>query len=620
MGHIGITDQTPEQNYEGRDNAANFKPHYRCFALKIKKIFSKLSILHKLLVFYILIITICITLMTTVIVSKSTKTIHRFSDTIIEQVMLSSYRSMATQIDDIQYVFTSLQANKNIQKILRDHSADDAAENVAELDHILFGTDIYEKKFNNIELYAIGHPEYADCDSGYVYPSETIENLSVYGKIIADTSAYIWETNDNNYSASSSISVMKALIDTYTLEPVAIVRIEIRTPQFVDRIQNIEISDSGRLFLCNSDGHIINPYNDSFIARFSNNESIKKLIKTNDDRSITYSDMNSENYLISVRPLSGTGMYLVGAVLTSDFVTPATALRDAAVFTALIMIIIILLLLRYISSYISKPILDLSKSMEKFSLDSPQYVTYDKEDEIAKLYNSFNEMQKRNIELRDDLEESLMILKKSELKAVQAQISPHFLYNALNSINALAKKHSVDDIEMMTAALSRFFTRTLNNGNTYTTIGNELIQVQSYIQIQNVRFLDKFKLEINVDDEIQKYGILNLTLQPIVENCIVHGFKNVSGECIIQIDAEMRGDGIYITVRDNGLGANVTDVDELNEYIKKPFKYDDTIEKYGTHNVNKRIELYYGAEYGLSYEYNEPQGLTAIIHIGKKEI
>lgn len=588
--------------------------------MKIQKIFSKLSILHKLLFFYILIITICIAMMTTIIVSKSTQTIHKFSDTIIEQVMLSSYRSMVTQLDDIQYVFASLQANKSIQKILNNHDAEYASENVTELDHILFGTDIYEKKFNNIELYAIGHPEYAECDSSRVFDSGKIENVAVYGRAINDTSAYIWETNDNNYVATSNISVTKALTDTYTLEPIAVVRIEIGTMQFVERIQSIKISDSGRLFLCNSDGHIINPYNDSFVAHFSNNAEIKRLISEKDATANAYSEISSESYLISVRPLLDTGLYLVGAVPSNEVVTSVNALRDAAVFTALIMIIIILVLLRYISSYISNPILELSKSMEKFSLDSPQYVTYNNDDEIAKLYNSFNEMQKRNIELRDDLEESLMTLKKSELKAVQAQISPHFLYNALNSINSLAKKHSVDDIEMMTSALSQFFTRTLNNGNTYTTIGNELIQVQSYIQIQNVRFQNKFRLIINVDDEIKKYSILNLTLQPLVENCIVHAFRNVSGDCVIQIDAEMGENGICIKVSDNGLGANVADVDELNEYIKKPFKYDDAIEKYGIHNVNKRIELYYGSGYGLSYENNSPRGLTAIIYIGRKEM
>lgn len=556
--------------------------------------------------------------MVSVISAQLTATIRKIAQDSAEQIMISSYRSIITQVDDINYTFSTLQANKELQTILKDADTQNTAANIEKLEDILFSTDIYSKKFNNISIYALNHPEYKEYSSEHVFSSDTISKFSYYDSLFNQSAEPHWQSNDHNYSSGSSISATKLITASYSHEPIAIIQIDIDTMQFVEKIQNLKLASSGQIFISNSYGHILNPYNNDFINSFSNSSIIHQLIKENKIATI-YPKINSDDFMVTTYPLDDTGFFLIGAVPMSEFDIQAKPLIHATVLTALIMAAIILLLLHYVSSFISKPIIQLSKYMGMFTPDKPNFIEHNQNDEISVLYSSFNDMQTRIIKLTNDLQESITVQKKTELKAIQAQISPHFLYNTLNSINAMAQKHNVEDIEFMTSSLATFFTRTLNNGNIYSTIENEIVHIISYINIQNVRFSNKFNIKIDIPDKIKKYTILNLTLQPLVENCIVHAFKNKEGFCQISIEAREIDNDIFIDIKDNGLGANIVDIEQLNDYVNQPILLDDRIKNYGIYNVNQRLKLYYGENYGLSYQYNYPDGLIATIHIFKKE-
>lgn len=582
--------------------------------MNVRRFYKNMSILHKMILLYIAIITICITILTSMIAANSTKAIREIAENSADQVMLSTYRSMMTQINDVNYIFATLQANRTLQTALQDKDPERTAYNVSLIDDILFETDVYGKKLSSIELYAMDHPDYALCSTERVFSDTVIQNTWNYNDILADGTAPIWTANDNNYAAKSSITAMKVLTDSFTEQPLAILRIDIDTTQFVAMLQNLRLADTGQLFLCTDSSHIINPYEDKFIARFTHNEDLYDLICENKVGTI-YTTIDKEDYMLSSYPLDDIGLYLIGAAKLSEFQTKALELRSATVFTAALMILVILLLLYYVSSYISKPIIRLANNMDLFKPDTPQIVSYEQNDEIGRLYHSFNELQTRITNLTHALSDSLTVQKKAELKAIQSQISPHFLYNTLNSISALAQKHNIDEIEYMTSSLATFFTRTLNNGNTFCTIRDELIHLQSYVNIQNIRFSNKFNVVIDIPEEMYDYSIINLTLQPLVENCIVHAFRNKPGSGTIRISGRRCGSDIYVEVADNGLGANAADVRYLNKYVNKSFNFDEQIEQYGIHNVNHRIKLYYGDQYGLSYSYNEEGGLTATVHI-----
>ena len=582
--------------------------------MNIKVKYNSLSILYKMVFLYIVIIITCISILTGIISFNSTNAIRYIAENNAEQLMISTHRSMMTRINDITYMFTSLQANRNLQRALKDTDPQNAVYNVTQIDDILFETDVYGQKISNIKLYALNHPEYDIYSSERVASDKGVKNTSYYNTILENPPVPMWIANDNNYASKSYITALKLLTDSLTDKPLAIIEINIDTTQFVETFQSLHLADTGQMFLCTAGHHIINPYSSEFITRFSHNIDLINLINQNTTDTI-YCTINSEDYLLSSYPLSDTGFYLIGAARLSEFTNKALALHRAVIPTIVLMSIIIIFLLYYVSRYITRPVIRLADSMELFSPGTPQIISHNQNDEIGRLYYSFNDMQNRITKLTEDLSESLTIQKKAELKAIQSQITPHFLYNTLNSISSLAQKHNIEEIEYMTSSLATFFTRTLNNGNTFCTIRDELVHIQSYVNIQNIRFSNKVKIVINIPDEMLDLPIINLTLQPLVENCIVHAFKNKTGIGTIEITGKQNGKDVYIDVADDGLGANITDIRHLNQYVNKPFGFDEQIDKYGIHNVNHRIKLYYGNKYGLSYSYNKNDGITATVHI-----
>ncbi len=583
--------------------------------MKKRRSCASLSVTWKMIIIYVLITVVCIGILTSFLSANTISAVKDMTRANAEQMMLSTYNSMTAQINDVNIIFTSLQANSTLQSALNDKDPSHASYNVALIEDILSETDVYRTKISGITLYAIDHPDYADCGSDLVFSDSVIQNNYFYDEIVQNALIPKWIANDNNYSSESSITAVKLISDNFTEKPLAVVRIDIDTAQFIASLQNLRLADTGQIFVCTEAMHIINPHKDSFIAQFSHNRELYSLIEKNIAGNAD-TKLDKENYMLFSYPLEGTDFYLIGALKISELYTKALPLRNTAILTAALLILVTMLLIYYVSSYISKPIVMLANEMDRYTPSSePHILECSRKDEINKLYRSFNDMQRRIYSLTDELSTSLRIQKKAELKAIQAQVSPHFLYNTLNSISSLAQKHSIDDIEYMTSSLATFFTRALNNGNTFCSIRDELIHIKSYIDIQNVRFSGKFDVRFEIPDDMLGCRIINLTLQPLVENCIVHAFKGKNGKGHIIITGVRENDDIYISVADDGLGANITDINYLNKRVSEAVNFDDHVERYGIHSVNSRIRLYYGSGCGLSYSYNDLGGITATVHI-----
>ena len=180
----------------------------------------------------------------------------------------------------------------------------------------------------------------------------------------------------------------------------------------------------------------------------------------------------------------------------------------------------------------------------------------------------------------------------------------------------MARAHHAPDISKMVSALGTFFRHSLNKGNEYTTIENELNQISSYVSIQKIRFEDKFDVVYDIDENLLHCTIVKLTIQPLVENSIIHGFDEIEEGGMITIRIYPEDDYIFIDVIDNGSGA---DTNELNKAITHELDYNEPIEKYGLTNVNLRIQLYFDKTCGLSFKTNETGGVTATIKIKRKE-
>ena len=225
-------------------------------------------------------------------------------------------------------------------------------------------------------------------------------------------------------------------------------------------------------------------------------------------------------------------------------------------------------------------------------------------DEITELGMSFNIMIGKVRQLLDEKIKEQENLKKSEMRVLQAQINPHFLYNTLDTIIWLAESKKTEQVVDLVRALSRFFRVTLSKGKDWISIKEEIDHVQSYLTIQKVRYNDILDYEIDIDDSIKRGTILKLSLQPLVENALYHGIKNKRSGGKITIHGELDESGqVVFTVQDNGIGIEYNRLAQIQTALASG-QYEDEIGEngYGIYNVDRRIRLYYGDRYGVRIE------------------
>jgi two-component system sensor histidine kinase YesM len=217
--------------------------------------------------------------------------------------------------------------------------------------------------------------------------------------------------------------------------------------------------------------------------------------------------------------------------------------------------------------------------------------------------------------IKEQVTKEQKLLRKAEFDLLQAQINPHFLYNTLDAIVWSAEAGNQKQVVNMVGCLSDFFRLSLNNGREIVSIGDELSHVRSYLAIQQIRYQDILKYEVEVPKELFKYEIPKITIQPIIENAIYHGIKNKRGGGKITVTGEESGDNLIISISDDGIGM---DPDKLLE-VKNALTGNSTKTEavYGLYNVNERIKLNFGEEYGLTVESVFDSGTTVTIKLPK---
>lgn len=267
-----------------------------------------------------------------------------------------------------------------------------------------------------------------------------------------------------------------------------------------------------------------------------------------------------------------------------------------------------------IVSGILQPIRQLNSVTEKIAQgDFNARAQVNSDDEVAELAVSFNKMAGNMQSLIDKVKEDERKMRKADLRLLQEQIQPHFLYNTLDTIVWLIEFNEPDEAVTMVVTLSDFFREILSKGKEFISIKEEEKHISSYLQIQEMRYRDILEYDIQLDQVIYKYQILKLTLQPVVENALYHGIKYKRAKGCIHIHGEKEGDIIRLTVRDDGVGMDEEELAQLRQQIEKPCQ--ETEKGFGLANVNERIHMYFGYEYGMKIESEKGKGTTVEIVI-----
>jgi two-component system, sensor histidine kinase YesM len=261
-----------------------------------------------------------------------------------------------------------------------------------------------------------------------------------------------------------------------------------------------------------------------------------------------------------------------------------------------------------------KKLHDMTNTITKNDLQA--LVTHNNVDEITELGMSFNIMIGRIRELLDAKVKEQENLKKAELRALQAQINPHFLYNTLDTIIWMTESKKTDQVIEIVRALSSFFRISLSKGRDWITIGEEVERTRNYLTIQKMRYRDIVDYQIEVDQGVVGNTILSLVLQPLVENALYHGIKNKREGGTIVVRAKQRNENeVLLQVEDNGIGFSARKLAELQAELEDDSGEIRLESGFGIGNVNKRIRLYYGRQYGISIQSEYQAGTCVTIAI-----
>lgn len=579
------------------------------------KLFNNLSIKLKLTISCVLVVTLIVIIFAVIVFVRSNRVVTHLAERNVEQVMLSSTQHIQTLMDDVNSSLLSFQTKESVQTTLSQTHRGNPIDDVAVLENALREIDVFQSKILKSELYVIDRDDYPQINQAQsVFSDKQLKNDTWYTSMRYAGSATKWIIRDAQDSNSAHIVASKLIHDVNTQKPVAVLKSNIDMQNFTAYLDNITLADTGKMFLC-SESHIVNRTKSLLGEKLINNPTIFNdmlLSENTETRTIT---LDHEKWLIKSYPLYNTGMFIIGTVKINEFSSAQGAITTAILTSGILMFLLSLALIIFISSLITRPLSVLSKRMRNYNVEHNNTLHSETKDEIGVLFESFNSMNDSIIQLIENVNHETEVRKMAELKALQAQITPHFLYNTLNSISALSKSYGAKDIEKMTVALSRFFMHSLNNGAEMITIDNELDQVMNYVYLQKIRYGNRFDVEIIADSEVRHCLICKLTLQPLVENCIYHAFKDIDYTGHIIIKAYREADKIIITVSDNGIGNYTLDFNKMNEYVNKKFDLNEPIEKYGIHNISQRIKIYFGEEYGLFYYPNADEGITVRITI-----
>ena len=396
--------------------------------------------------------------------------------------------------------------------------------------------------------------------------------------------------------------------------------------RIIDRIcGSLRLGRRGYVFIVDRNGDIVYHPQQQLLYGGLKSESIRRIMEAIAAEE-TYFPGDGENRdkFYSMETMYSTGWKVVGVNYRGELVENRSSIQRNYALWGLLFLLASMLISILLSSRLSKPIRELRRSMravEQGNFDVAAAVR--PSNEIGELGRGFNLMvgEIKKLLKRITLEQEQK--RKSELNALQMQINPHFLYNTLDSVIWMAERGKQAEVIAMSSALARLFRLSISKGKEIIDVASEIEHVKNYLTIQKIRYQDRLDYRIQVDGEILEFKIVKIILQPLVENAIYHGIKNSAGAGTVVISGFRTERGMDLVVRDDGAGMDV----ETLERVRRRLVGKDAPEAaadgddarpgggLGIRNVDERIKLYFGPDYGLEFESREHEGAAVFVHL-----
>ena len=410
---------------------------------------------------------------------------------------------------------------------------------------------------------------------------------------------------NRSYSIDDVFSLAKAVQDPETGEVLGVILLDIRHDIIQSSINGVTIGEKGFVFVMDQEDNIVYTPVNGIVYRVN-----PKWVKAMEPMSV---QIQGGSYQIRSELSPYTGWRTVG-VFSMDEVMSSVNTIVYILFTCVIISLVLVVIVSFkFSRTLTNPIFKLKRLMKQAeSGDLTVRFNFQHNDEIGELGQSFNHMIARIDQLIQMVYVEQENKRTAEMKSLQEQIKPHFLYNTLDTISWMARDYDAEDIVRLVDALTNMFRIGLSHGKDIITVKEEITHVSNYLYIQKIRYKDKLNYVIHVDESLYAIEVPKLILQPLVENAIYHGVKAKRGGGTITITGVPEGENLVFTVQDDGAGMLQEKVEGLNRRMSERSVLDEK-KSFGLFYIRERIQLCYGKGYGVHVESTLGEGTRVTI-------
>lgn len=588
----------------------------------IKRINQDTYIYHKFIGLAICMVVVPLFLLTLIF--------YQMFQQIIENEIGTSYEQIVNQyVDSINYklgIYQNLLDNIAVNALVQDI--------FSQQDKIKF-SDTYEisKKFSkeidnflvsakkaweirSIFLYAL-HDEFPS-DGRYISNIKVAESEGWYKKLKKGLpfNCFFYTTEGLKQDVVALTRPIGALDGKNYDERIGLAKIDLYAAQVFDSGSSQSGENTRNIYIFDEEGNVI--YNGSKVEfPYSMVKNFDEVLSREAGREVIKESGVKE--ILVYKRINNYGWKAVVLFPYNEVDKKVKDVGASILLTVLVMMVVIIALAIFLSKFFSRRMNLLVKKMkriEKGDLEVTEVI--EGKDEIGMMDTHFNQMMGKLNELIYENYIQKIEKREAELNALQMQINPHFLYNTLESISAIAAVYSCQEICTICEKLGKIFRYSMNiRRSEFVTLCEEIEHIQNYIYIQKIRFDDRFYVFYNIPDTILKCKVLRFILQPIVENAIYHGFEKKRGKGCLEIAASIVDDHLVIQVQDDGIGMTDQEVERLNAYINERENniLDEHKKSIGIRNVNSRIKLAHGDFYGITIKSRLNTGTQVLIKL-----
>ena len=581
----------------------------------------KLPLLHNMKLFQKFVLTYCILLIIPILIISS-YAYAKLSNIITDNFLNSASESFEQSLDYMNYTVYKIFDTSNT--IVVNNTVTDILTHDAE--EYPLTEQIYD--FSKLQSYLCSFENNLDIkkinlyiNDGLIYSSENVsffkasslKNTKVEDCILRTNARFIWGPMWylNESTVNDTLFLLKSIKNPDDLsEDIGFLRIDFRKSIIQDIIDKINPLDDVFSFVINSDNKIIASSRD--LKDLYDNSSIDlELIKSAAQFSNQLTTFDDGKFYLQSAAIDKTDWYMVNVLPKSSILSTIKTQRNYLFIIVILTIIMAIILAAYLVKVINKRLFQVIDGMRQVPNGQlSNYIENDSSDEVGELIDNYNYMISKMSVLIDEQYKLGKEVKNAELKALQSQINPHFLYNTLDMINWMAQKNMNKEISLAVKNLAKFYKLSLNKGKDITTIRNEVEHSKLYVNLQNMRYDNRITLITRLDESLMDCSIPKITFQPIIENSINHGILGRGMENgSILISGYISQNNLIIQISDDGIGIEK----EVLPLILKENNLQTKGSGYGLKNINQRIKLLYGESYGLSFTSNYGFGTTVEI-------